>query len=532
MAYVVPNSTVQYFSNVNLSPNYENSLYFATEQTKDSAFGNAGILASENAVAYVYKDKPVFKSALPMSTLIKARYMRFKNTSFENKWFYAFITRVEYVNNGLTEVTFEIDDLITWMGSFGMSPCLVVREHTSTDQPYEHLIDEDLPTGDYTLSGYETIAINSDPQLVLTVARNSTGSDATGAVGQYKGNIVSGAEYRKYDISPSGKTALENDIDALITKTQKDAMISAQIVFGKMAPVEASAALEELTPMANFTGNHASTDFTFDGYTPKNKKLYQYPYCVMSLFNSEGSEQEFRYEFFNNHVAHFYVFGIAADVPEMAAIPTQYKGSGIAYLTDQMMVMKQWPQASLAVDQYKAYVAQMTSGGGWISVVGKIAKTAIGGATAGLAAGGPLGAAVGAAGGIATSAAGEALGIIEQAVKYDAMPDAVQGTANSNILMGINDKKFVIYHRRITGDYAKTIDDFFTAYGYKVNKVKTPSLANRPRFTYVQTHKSAVFGPIPASAARRIENILDRGCRFFRNIADLGNLSLDNSVSS
>ena len=530
MAYIVPNSTVQYYGNINLSPNYENSLYFNTVQNKDSAFGALTPLATENAVSYVYKDQPVFRSALPISTLIGARYMRFKNTSFENKWFYAFITRVEYVNNGLTEITYEIDDLITWMGSFGISPCLVVREHTATDQPYEHLIDEDLPTGDYTLSGYETIAINSDPQLVLSIARNSVGTDATGAVGQYKGNLVSGAEYRKYDISPSGKAALETDIDALITKTQKDAMISAQIVFGKMAPVAASSALEELTPMANFTGQHASTDFTFDGYTPKNKKLYNYPYCVMSLFNSEGSEQEFRYEFFNNHVAHFYVFGIAADVPEMAAIPTQYKNSGIAYITDQMMVMKQWPQASIAVDQYRAYVAQMTSGGGWVSIAGKVAAAAAGGA-AGLAVGGPVGALLGggAAAGAAGSAVNEAVNFLSNALKYDAMPDAVQGTANSSVLMGINDKKFVIYHRRITGDYAKTIDDFFTAYGYKVNKVKTPNLANRPKFTYVQTHKSAVYGPIPASAARHIEQILDRGCRFFRNISEVGNLSLTNT---
>lgn len=529
MAYIVPNSTVEYFGNINLSPNYENSLYFNTVQNKDSAFGALTPLATENAVSYVYKDQPVFRSALPIATLISARYMRFKNTSFENKWFYAFITRVEYVNNGLTEITYEIDDLITWMGSFGISPCLVLREHTATDQPYEHLIEENLPTGDYTLSGYETIGIASDPQLVLSIARNSTGSDATGAVGQYKGNIVSGAEYRHYDISPSGAAALETDIDALIQKTQKDAMISAQIVFGKMCPVAASAALEALTPMANFTGQHASTDYTFDGYTPKNKKLYNYPYCVMSLFNGEGSEQEFRYEFFNNHVPHFYVFGIAADVPEMAAIPTQYKNSGIAYVEDQMMVMKQWPQASIAVDQFKAYVAQMTSGGGWISVLGKIAKTTLGGAAAGLATGGVIGGAIGAAGGLVTSSAGEALGIIQDAVKYEALPDAVQGSANSNILMGINDKKFVIYHRRITGDYAKTIDDYFTAYGYRVNKVKTPNLANRPKFTYVQTYKSAVYGSIPASAARHIEQILDRGCRFFRNISEVGNLSLTNT---
>lgn len=532
MAYIAPNSTVQYFSNVNLSPSYENSVYFATAQNKDSDFSNMGPLATESSVSYVYKDRNSFRSSLPISTLINARYMRFRNTSFENKWFYAFITSVDYINNNLTEVSFEIDDLMTWMGTFTLSPCLVVREHTSSDNPYEHLVEENLPTGDYTLSGYETINIDSDPQLVLSIARSSTGSTATGSTGHYKGNIVSGAEYRKYNISPTGATDLQTDIDALITANQKDAMISAQIVFGKMAPVTASAALEGLTPMANFTGNHPSTDFTFDGYTPKNKKLYNYPYCLMSLFNSEGSETEFRYEFFNNHVPHFYVFGIAADVPEMAAIPTQYKNSGIAYLSDQMLVMKQFPQASISVDQFRAYVAQMTTGGGWVSVLGNIAKTAIGGASAGMATGGPIGAAAGGIGGAAASFAGEALNIMQDSIEFSSLPNAVKGSANSNILMGINNKKFVIYHRRITGEYAKSIDDYFTAYGYRVNKVKTPSMYNRQRFTYVQTYNCNVVGPIPASAARTIENIFNKGCRFFVNIADVGNLSLQNNPLS
>ena len=548
MAYIAPNSTVQYFRDINLSPNYENSLYFASENDKNTAFSNFGVYKQETNVSYVYKDKPAFRSTYPISQLYNVRYIRFKNTSFENKWFYAFVTKVTYINNTTTEIDFMIDELMTWMGNFTLSPCLVVREHTVTDNPYEHLIEEQLPTGDYTLSGIEKIGINSDPQLVLSIARNSTGSDAVGSTGHYKGNIVSGAEYRHYDISASGQAALQTDIDELIDATQKDAMISAQIVFGKMCPTPATTALESLTPMANFTGAHPSTDYTFDGYTPKNKKLYNYPYCLMTVFNGEGSEQEFRYEFFNNNVPHFYVFGIAADVPEMALIPTQYKNSGIAYVEDQMMVMKQWPQASIAVDQFRAYVAQMTTGGGWISVVGNIAKGAMNGLTPGFAGSDAFGgspelwttgmaASFGApdpvtavAGGV-IAAADEALKILQDGVKYSAAPDAVKGTANSNILMGINDKKFVIYHRRITGDYAKAIDDYFTAYGYKVNKVKTPSLANRRRWTYLQTHKCSVDGPIPASAAKNIETILDRGCRFWRNISEIGDLTLDNSPS-
>ena len=193
----------------------------------------------------------------------------------------------------------------------------------------------------------------------------------------------------------------------------------------------------------------------------------------------------------------------------------------MSYLEDQMMVMKQWPQASIAVDQYKAWVAQMTSGGGWVSVAGKVSSAIASGA----AAGGLLGAAIGGAG----SLAGEALNLIQEKIKYDALPDAVQGTANSSILMGINDKKFVIFHRRITEEYARVIDDYFTAFGYRVNVVKTPSMNNRPKFTYVQTFKCSVAGSIPASSARTIEKIFDKGCRFFKNLSEVGDLTLNNT---
>ena len=494
-------------------------MYYATTAAKDADFTALATAAlTENSVSYVYKDRNAFRSALPISTLYDVRYMRFKNTSFENKWFYAFVTSVDYVNNGLTEVTFELDDLMTWMGSFTLEPCLVLREHTATDNAYEHLVEEDLPTGDYVLAAKEEVATNSDPRLVMSVARNSS---SVGAVGHYKGNLLAGAEYKPYDISPSGQAALETDIDALISAYQSDAMISAQVVFGVMCPQAATQALEPLPVLNNYTGVYKPDDHGIGNYTPKNKKLFNYPYCMMAVFNSEGSEQEFRYEFFADHYAHFYLFGIAADAPEMAIIPSRYKNSGITYIEDQMMLMKQWPQASLAVDQYKAWVAQMTSGGGWVSIAGKIAKDV----AHGIVKGGAVGGLVGGLGGLAS----EAAGLLEDKIKYDAMPDAVQGTANSSILMGINQKKFVIYHRRITEQYARVIDDYFTAFGYRVNIVKTPNLANRPEFTFVQTYKSSVAGSLPASAARKIETILDNGCRFWRTLSHIGDLTVNNA---
>ena len=77
-------------------------------------------------------------------------------------------------------------------------------------------------------------------------------------------------------------------------------------------------------------------------------------------------------------------------------------------------------------------------------------------------------------------------------------------------------------------DYAKEIDDYFTAYGYRVNKVKTPNLANRPYYTFVQTSGAIVRGSLPAVAARNIENILNRGCRFWAPLGTVANPRIPN----
>ena len=523
MAYVAPSGRVEYFGDIGLSPNYDNALYFASTADKDQAFDGLARLGYEDNVSYVYKDRSAFRSALPISTLINCGYIRFRNPMFENKWFYAFVTSVDYINNGCTEISFELDELMSWMGSFSLGQCLVVREHTTTDNYYEHLIEEDLPTGDYTLCGESKLQPdNWGPVLILSVARVS---NTVGAVGQYKGNILSGAVYEKYDISPTGLTDLQTRIDGLITDQKEDAMISAQIVFGAMAPEATETAADPLPIIKNWVGQYRGYEYAgaFGGYVPKNKKLYNYPYRLMSVSNGEGTEIEFRYEFFSDHRPHFYMFGIAADNPELAIIPTQYKGSGVEYVPDEMLVMRQWPQASIAVDQYKAWVAQMTSGGGWVSVVGSIAS-AVGGAALSALTGNPLSLAS-----TGMSLVDKASSLLADRMHYKAMPDAVQGTANSNILMGINNKDFRIYHRTITADYAREIDDYFSAYGYRVNVVKTPSLDNRPYWTFVQTSGAIVRGSLPASAARNIENILNRGCRFWKSIAKLGNMSLDNS---
>lgn len=557
---VEPNSTIMFYGDLGLMPNSEDTRYFASESDKNTWFNSLTPKAILQNQTYSRRGRGVVRvkvSGGTMQELYNAQYMRFRNINFENKWFYAFVTNIEYVNNEVADVYYQDDVMMTWMGNFILGNCLVERECTATDNLYEHLIEENLPTGDYVVRRTEFVEINSDPQLVLSVARNS---ETVGATGLYKGNIVSGATYEKFDISTSGRDALETKIDELLAQTNgKDAIISANIVFGKMCPVSTTDTLSPLNAV-NWAGTWHSYEHMIgntignaDGYRPKNKKLYNYPYCVMDVTNQEGSEKEYRYEFFSDHVPHFYWFGIAADVPEACIIPTQYKGSGINYVEDEMMVMKQFPQASLAIDQYKAYVAQMTSGGGYTRVSGKIAAETLNmgtnivsnflGGMAGMSTATnstqAFNRTIGAVGDTANNAGSYMGNMLQLATNlladkqfYSSIPDSVLGTPNSDLMMGINNKFFKVFHKSITKDYAETIDNYFTMFGYRVNKVKTPSMNNRTRFTYVKTLGCNVHGNMPSADARKIEEMFDRGVRFWKTGTTIGNYTQDNNVLS
>lgn len=52
--------------------------------------------------------------ALKYEQLIDCNYLMFKNTNFENKWFYAFITGIGYVSNDVTDVYYDLDVMQTW----------------------------------------------------------------------------------------------------------------------------------------------------------------------------------------------------------------------------------------------------------------------------------------------------------------------------------------------------------------------------------------------------------------------------------
>ena len=115
--YIVPNSNVKIYKDVPLDNTYNHTLYFSSLNEQNAYFhGNPSILKYNlTSQSYQRVVKGSMRVAIKSDNLYDCNYLAFQNASFGIKWFYAFITSVEYVNNETSEITFEIDSLQTYL---------------------------------------------------------------------------------------------------------------------------------------------------------------------------------------------------------------------------------------------------------------------------------------------------------------------------------------------------------------------------------------------------------------------------------
>lgn len=561
MPYVVPNSTAQFFVSTGLSPSHENSLYFASVGAKDSYFdGLDKFTASE--VTYQRENRGRIRVQLPVNNLVRCDYMRFKNTSFENIWFYAFITQVNYINNLTTEVVYSLDPLITWMGYFVQKPCFVERQHTVNDGIGNNICDEGLPTGEYIMEEFNKTFSSEEQDIAVLYAQKEVGGALTN-------NVFQGIQtyfYRTDEVDLLNQTLID-----LLGSNESDNIIGMYMLPRRYASTDA---------ILSETYGFAKPYRDIDGYTPKNNKLFCYPYKYVEVDNMEGSTQIYEYEYFNttppntsSGIFQFKVVGANNGSLELVLYPLNYKDK--EFVDDNTHIhnslgMHSFPPCSWNTDSYKAWLAQKNAyyelntaiSAGDAKINGYYAGAKIGasqgastGAEVGTTIGGALLPGVGSAiGGIAGGLAGGAIGglvggeaesarqrkqatdiaVFESMTRNEitpTTPNQNKGTNTAAVLTSVGAKTFQVKEMSITHNYAQMIDDYFTMYGYKVNQVLVPNMNARPHWTYVKTVGCNVNGAFPASDARAIEAIFDNGVRLWHNLEEMGNYSLDNSPS-
>lgn len=532
MAYIAPNSTVEFFSNVGLNNNYDDTLYFASISAKDSYFSGLTKLATATAMTYNREQRGYIRVELPMSRLLSASYMRFKNTSFENKWFYAFVKNVEYINNQCTQINFEIDVLMTWMGNFTLGQCFIERQHTVDDAIGANIADEGLNLGLYVCEDTDYYSLG-DPVVMMYKSYNKDKGDVRPSVKQ-QGTYNPLATY-SYFLDDTNLGLLETKLNDLVSDNRIDEIVTMKLVPSKFVTNGSD------VPWFNKNISKPYSNIGGSTYVPRNKKLYTYPFKYLKVENEEGQSTVYKYEYFNTLPdqestgnCEFQIRGIA-NSPQVAIMCTPLRYNGMDADYDQSINMTNFPSLAWNVDTYKAYLAQRDS-----TIYGEMLASTIAGASSGVLSGaihgGPGTAIAGAVTGASSGFIGGSKQLLSDTINEmmkgsipTRMPDQTRGRAESDIMMQSGLKYFWFRKMSITKNYAMMIDSFFDMYGYAIRQHGIPNMNARPHWTYVKTIGCLVEGAIPADDASTIEDIFNKGVRFWKNLNEMGNYSLNNA---
>ena len=503
--YIEPNSNIKIYNSVPLDNTYNHTLYFSSLSDQNAYFhGNSGILKYNlTSQSYQRVVKGSMRIAIKADNLYDCNYLAFQNASFGSKWFYAFITGVEYVNNETSEITFEIDPVQTYLFDVQLKECYVEREHSSSDKPGDNIVAENIDIGDITCN-----AVSGSGHFSSYVAVIATAYDPDGQAGGYQGGLFSGVNYIAGLINTSEQVkSLLDFLDATVDANKEDSVISIFIMPTEFYTTEDSASVQ-VSRVAKST--------TIHGYTPRNKKLLTYPYNYLSV-DCGNNDAIYRYEWFNDEYCDFTMYGCMSCNPQIMLVPQNYNGTdGDNFNFVEKLVMQGFPQVAWSVDSFRAWLAQEASSTA-IQGIGSVASVA-GGAMSG----NPM-AMVGGIMGLANTA--------NNIVLATNRPSQAKGTNSGTIDVATRSKDFYFRQMQISAEYARIIDDYFDMFGYATRRVKIPNRSVRPHWNYVKTNGCVLTGNAPADDVRKICSIYDNGITFWKNPSEVGNYSLNNSLT-
>lgn len=573
---IVPNSEVFILKNVPLEPSFDHTIWFDSPEQQATAFTTYALAFYFDKVSYQRYPRPYITLDKTADELFDCNYMMFRNTAYGTKWFYAFITQVEYISNTASRIYYTIDVMQTYLFDVNVEQCFVEREHAMTDAIGDNLNPESFELGEYVYDAdyFPNIFLKSNYVICILATWKATYKDnkwviedaTTGGVGGVDSGIYTGLTKNlcKYDLAnPKACVQQANAIIEAATKANKADGIVSITMYPKFfmnwsitGDLATGLVPDTVDSIPAFTG-------TFDGYKPKNNKLYTAPFCGVYVDNLQGNAANYAYEYFENRKPVFNIVGAVNGNLECASIPINYKGLPTNF--QESLLMGGFPQCAWNVDTFKAWIAQnkyaIAAGVATttIDTVKQVALAATGVGMAGEVAG--MSAAMTGAGSAQTiqavgqyanayqnmqnvsyNAQGDVLNktinLVAQVKTASTQPNHARGQQSSSVFCAMGYQGFHYMPYRIQGQFARIIDDFFSMYGYKTNRLKVPNRNGRKAWNYVKTCGCTLTGSAPADVTAALVQIYDRGITFWRCIdlstgnpfTRVGNYSLDNSL--
>lgn len=587
-------STINLCSKVPIS--LEHQIDFYSEDEQKSYFSSKTVRTIDNC-KYTPRSGELFIKGY-VDELEQCNYGYYTNVfNGTAKTYYFFIIRKDLVSKGTTKLTIAIDVFQTWFFQFTpyIQKCFIEREHVADDSFGLNTIAENIDVGE--LVANETLTfepLQGDIAYIIAFSTIENGSTF--------GKILSGYTYRIYLKSDK----LVEFVKELCDNGQADCIgfiatfplemldgnncESGGLIFDKNSDyiklgqttsqnenIYMFRHLFDITPLSGKT-------FTFNNstYTPKNNKMFCYPYNFIKIENDNGSEIALKFENFNGKYYHCYVDGMLQQNPIFSLSPKNYNGREIDY--SDTISCGGFPLCSWNNDNYSSWYAQnsnrikntiMTARHNAqvntsvairnarnnlqnldMQNTANIGKAVIG--TAGTLASGNVIGAVSNVGNTAidmiannaitknnlnndvrntqllqkTSMQNNINAIMAEICDEQIQPNTCRGDTTLqglDMLRGSN--TFFASRFSVKPHIAKLIDNYFSRYGYRVNKFAFPQFVSRETYNYIKTLDMRIVGSnIPREDIDVICAMFDNGLTVWHDMENVLNYDVENNI--
>ena len=571
------NSRIIIARDIRLDRDYKNVLTYSESEMLSLCQTNK--VYENSTYEFLKENESPLYVACDYQTALKGNYIAFQNPNYSNKWFFAFIDRVEYNSENSTIVYFTIDVFSTWFDYWNKLPCMVMREHTNDDTIGANTIDEGLAVPD-VMANSEVLTNFIDQNLYICVATNwdiregyqvetvtidgvatqvnaikeDSGVGYNGASMYNKG--VYGQMLCLFNFSDDGLRYLEHFIN--ITNRQghindiHNMFIIPACIFTHATDIEnntfyffKNGTLTQQNMIktsygivmysssnrdqAFFQNVEMTRPVTLNNFVPKNNKVLCYPFNYIMVSNHVGDQNIYKIEdfapvegFANNKIIFQIQMALSVGM-SCRIVPINYKNVNFNY--DECLSLAKFPTCSWSGDAYTNWLTKEGVNGN------KVVTTA---AALGLAAltGNIVGAAI--------STAGQFISAYGSFKKAQLLPEITGGQNTADVNFSHANNNFTIKQFHAKNEFLQQVDDYFSKFGYKTLKIKTPNITGRTNWNYVQIGNDEIVAisnyhnsiSVPTSDMEKINQIFRTGVTCWHNHANLGNFSLPNTIVS
>ena len=526
-----------------LESDYRNTLWFPNREAQTSYFLGKTIKTYEN-FQYIKKNNTIVVDG-EVDLLYNCNYIMYQNNNFTNKWFYAFIDRIEWASNSSVRLYVSTDVIQTWFFDITYYDSYVDRCHSDTDVAGDNIVPEDFSVGNpggYQVAGSTDLAPDG---IALFATSTYTGESRTGSVnsGIYSG----GQNLVDFHIDNPGVGSI---LDSYVKNGTATAVIKLQQYPYKL----------KNGPMTVSFSKYPSS---ISGYTPKNNKMLSSAFvtCFMSMY---GQETDFNPVFITDSKVNIKV---SADQTSgtISAFVENYSDSSISTIS----MFASIPESGWSYNQYKndynlhsgsnaIYTTRqaLSKGFNFSKAFLDTGANALNTTASALNIVNPINNFIAGRGGYGAGALrsganvlnqGESMlgsiqNLIVQTTGIDEISQdlatisenynapATGGMSASNGYIATGKTVFSCGYKVLPRDIVERCDKFLTVYGYKQSEYRAINLHARASWTYIKTNGLNASGNFPDDDMNIIKRAFNNGIFFWVYTATFGNFGQNNAI--